>query len=125
MKQAREERQERIESGWDQAALDQAAREGFACGVFEESEEDGVGVLEEFYPDETGEDLGSGPRTDDARDSSSAPTPGRRGLREKLEQKVGQSVGPGLSQAADQRVEVMGANWMSAPMDEPAFPPLS
>lgn len=39
-------------SGFDQAALDEAARQGFADGAFEESEEEGAGVVEEFYPDE-------------------------------------------------------------------------
>ena len=34
-----------------QAALDEAARAGFALGEFEESEEDGAAVVEEFYPD--------------------------------------------------------------------------
>jgi hypothetical protein len=38
-------------AGFDQAALDEAARQGFAAGAFEESEEDGVAVVQEFYPD--------------------------------------------------------------------------
>ena len=37
-------------AGIDQVALDAAAREGFALGEFEESEEDGASVMEEFYP---------------------------------------------------------------------------
>ena len=37
-------------AGIDQVALDAAAREGFALGEFEDSEEDGVSVIEEFYP---------------------------------------------------------------------------
>lgn len=36
--------------GFDQAALDEASRKGFAAGVFEESAEEVEGVLEEFYP---------------------------------------------------------------------------
>lgn len=51
---ARRETQARIESGFDQAALDAAARGGFAAGAFEESAEEGVAVVEEFYPDEPG-----------------------------------------------------------------------
>lgn len=36
-------------AGLDQGALDEAARSGFALGEFEESEEEGVAVVEEFY----------------------------------------------------------------------------
>ena len=43
----------------DQGALDEAARSGFALGEFEESEEDGVAVVQEFYPAE-GEGRDSG-----------------------------------------------------------------
>jgi len=42
----------RKESGFDQAALDEAARLGFANGAFEELDEDGPAVVEEFFPDE-------------------------------------------------------------------------
>lgn len=38
-------------SGFDQAALDQAAKAGFANGAFEDSEEETVQIVEEFYPD--------------------------------------------------------------------------
>lgn len=34
----------------DQAALEDTARSGLALGEFEESEEDGAAVVEEFYP---------------------------------------------------------------------------
>ena len=37
-------------AGVHQAALDEAARMGFALGEFEECEEDGPAVVEEFYP---------------------------------------------------------------------------
>lgn len=37
-------------AGVNQAALDEAARMGFALGEFEECEEDGAAVVEEFYP---------------------------------------------------------------------------
>jgi hypothetical protein len=43
--------QERWVAGIDQAALDDAARSGFARGAFEESAEDGAAVVEEFYPE--------------------------------------------------------------------------
>ncbi|WAR44585.1 recombination directionality factor [Methylomonas rapida] len=41
---------ERQASGFDQAALDQAARLGFANGAFEDNEDDGSAVVEEFFP---------------------------------------------------------------------------
>ena len=42
----------RKEAGFDQGALDEAARQGFANGAFEELDEDGPSVVEEFFPDE-------------------------------------------------------------------------
>jgi hypothetical protein len=39
--------------GFDQMALDQAARAGFAAGAFEDSAEEGTASVEEFFPDET------------------------------------------------------------------------
>ena len=56
---ARALRDERRESGFDQAALDEAARAGFAIGAFEESAEEGVAVVEEFYPEGETADHGS------------------------------------------------------------------
>jgi hypothetical protein len=41
----------RKEAGFDQEALDEAARKGFANGAFEELEEDVPAVVEEFFPD--------------------------------------------------------------------------
>ncbi len=37
-------------AGFDQDALDQAARQGFANGAFEDLAEDGAAVVEEFFP---------------------------------------------------------------------------
>ena len=54
--QASEEDERRKQLGFDQWALDEAAREGYAAGAFEESEEEGVGVVEEFYPASPEED---------------------------------------------------------------------
>ena len=48
--EARRKDAERRESGFDQEALDEAARKGFANGAFEELEEDVPAVVEEFYP---------------------------------------------------------------------------
>jgi hypothetical protein len=45
--------EERRASGIDQGALDEAARQGFACGAFEESTEEGMAVVDEFFPVES------------------------------------------------------------------------
>lgn len=47
---ARDQHDMRQAAGFNQVALDEAARQGFANGVFEESEEEGAAVVEEFYP---------------------------------------------------------------------------
>ena len=47
---ARAEGDERKASGFDQAALEEAAKQGLAVGVFEESEDEGAAVIEEFFP---------------------------------------------------------------------------
>ncbi len=52
---AKSEDDQRKGSGFDQAALDEAAKQGFANGVFEESEEDRASVVEEFFPEVTGD----------------------------------------------------------------------
>ncbi|WP_299198020.1 hydrolase or metal-binding protein [uncultured Amphritea sp.] len=44
---------DRHEVGFNQQALDQAARSGFANGDFEEQEEDAAAIVEEFYPQES------------------------------------------------------------------------
>jgi hypothetical protein len=48
--QARENDQRRKAGGYDQAALDLAASEGFSNGAFEESEEETADFIEEFFP---------------------------------------------------------------------------
>lgn len=48
--QARELDARRKSAGFDQSALDAAARLGFANGAFEDSPEERVAVAEEFYP---------------------------------------------------------------------------
>ncbi|WP_031410240.1 hypothetical protein [Thiomonas sp. FB-Cd] len=47
--QARQALQERCEAGWDQEALDKAAAAGLANGAFEDGEEEGAAVVEEFF----------------------------------------------------------------------------
>ena len=58
--EARAKDAQRKDSGFDQEALDEAARRGFANGAFEELDEDVPAVAEEFYP-EAG---GAGPVTE-------------------------------------------------------------
>ncbi|KVU26553.1 phage capsid protein [Burkholderia ubonensis] len=76
--QAKELDTRRRAAGFDQAALDDAARLGFANGAFEDSPDEQAAVAEEFYPDAAdrsgAEDGGT----------SDAPTT----LREKLERKA-------------------------------------
>lgn len=48
--QARELDASRRAAGFDQDALDRAARDGLALGAFEESMEEGGAVVEEFFP---------------------------------------------------------------------------
>nr|WP_176438839.1 hydrolase or metal-binding protein [Achromobacter denitrificans] len=50
---------QRREAGFDQNALDKAARLGFANGAFEESVEDVPAVVEEFFPDQKMDDTGT------------------------------------------------------------------
>jgi hypothetical protein len=81
IEQARELDEQRRTSGFDQAALDEAARRGFGNGAFEELEEDVPTVVEEFFP-QTG-----------ATDND-APLHGMStNLRGKLETKVAQATG--------------------------------
>ncbi|MBA9860092.1 phage capsid protein [Burkholderia contaminans] len=70
-------------SGFDQTALDAAAKVGFANGAFEDSPEEATAVAEEFYPETTGENpepSGDGPA---ANDKPAPPT-----LRDKLDRKA-------------------------------------
>jgi hypothetical protein len=84
VKTATAQRDARRASGFDQAALDEAARQGFASGAFEESAEEGTAVVEEFYPDAP-DDNAQGP-VDDAIS--------KKGLGDKLAQKLTLSTDP-------------------------------
>lgn len=62
--EARQRREQQTQAGIDQSLLDEAARSGYALGEFEESEEETVGVVEEFFsesgregPREKGQEL--------------------------------------------------------------------
>ena len=50
----------REDAGFDQAALDDAARTGLANGEFEETEDEASTVVEEFYPDDEGNNESEG-----------------------------------------------------------------
>ncbi|MGY0652653.1 recombination directionality factor [Luteimonas sp. A537] len=52
--EARSLDQARKDAGFDQAALDKAARQGFSNGAFEDLAEDVPAVVEEFYPADAG-----------------------------------------------------------------------
>lgn len=51
IQQARQLSEEHQAQGFDQGALDTAARLGFANGSFEETEDDLPAVAEEFFPE--------------------------------------------------------------------------
>ena len=67
---ARQEREQQAALGLNQAALDEAARQGLALGEFEESEEEGLGVLEEFYPESDTDGDGAGASPQRVKDAS-------------------------------------------------------
>lgn len=79
-------------AGMDQGALDEAARTGFALGEFEESDEDGAAVVEEFYSVDV-----------DAQDASSDGHGHALGIKpelaDKLRQKAGRSPLPAMDHA--------------------------
>ncbi|QKL50913.1 phage capsid protein [Ralstonia solanacearum] len=78
--EARELDARRKAAGFDQAALDAAAKLGFGNGAFEDSPEEAAAVLEEFYPEASGS-----PEPGDAAkgDDTKPPT-----LRDKLDRKA-------------------------------------
>lgn len=55
IRQAHDLDEQRRSNGFDQAALDEAARRGFANGAFEEVEEDVPAVVEEFFTEKSGQ----------------------------------------------------------------------
>ncbi len=79
--------QKRQAAGFDQAALDAAARVGFANGAFEDAEDEGEGLVEEFFPEtEIGPKTGSGPTIEKKPEP-----PARPSLRDKLDRKAQQA----------------------------------
>jgi hypothetical protein len=63
IEEARALDERRRSARFNQEALDNAAHKGFASGAFEELEEDGSAVVEEFYPEGSATQLGEVPRT--------------------------------------------------------------
>ncbi|AJG12779.1 hydrolase or metal-binding protein [Pseudomonas plecoglossicida] len=60
---------QRQATGFDQAALDEAAQRGFANGAFEDSEEDAGTIVEEFYPAEANQSPTANPSQRSAKNS--------------------------------------------------------
>lgn len=58
--------------------MDKVAKAGFAAGTFEDSEEDGLGVVDEFYPE----------TSDMPSESEKQPTQLSGSLKEKLAHKI-------------------------------------
>ncbi|OQW65101.1 MAG: hydrolase or metal-binding protein [Proteobacteria bacterium ST_bin11] len=65
---------ERQASGFDQTALDQAARLGVANGAFEDNEDDGSAVVEEFFPSHIADVPDAGHGSDNERLTTAAAT---------------------------------------------------
>ncbi|AMP36969.1 phage capsid protein [Ralstonia solanacearum] len=80
--EARELDARRKASGFDQVALDAAAKLGFANGAFEDSPEEAAAVAEEFYP----ESAGSGYTA--AGDAGAIGEPNPPSLRDKVDRKA-------------------------------------
>jgi hypothetical protein len=79
--------EQRQAAGFDQAALDAAARAGFANGAFEDAEDEGEALVEEFFPEgEASPVTGSG----SSAEGRSEP-PARPSLRDKLDRKAQQA----------------------------------
>lgn len=103
MASARAERELCQSAGFDQLALDEAARQGFAAGAFEESEEEGVAIVEEFYPDEFGSpEAGSAEEGADKESARLPPNGLKPGLADKLNRKVALMTGLGKPVAVEQ-----------------------
>lgn len=78
--QARQLDEARRQAGFDQAALDLAAKQGLGNGAFEDSEEDGGAVVEEFFS--------TSPETDSPATSRVPAMPLHATLGQKLEAKA-------------------------------------
>lgn len=81
--EARQTDGERQAAGFDQGALDLAARQGLGNGAFEESEDEGSAVIDEFFPLTEVSDAGGEGAIPEAKPANS--------LAEKLEERVRRS----------------------------------
>lgn len=103
MAAAKAEREVRQNAGFDQAALDEAARLGFAAGAFEESEEEGAAVVDEFYPDAFDRQDSATPQEGVRPERANQPPNGiKPGLADKLNKKVALMTGADKSVAEAQ-----------------------
>ena len=78
--QAKQQDEARRQAGFDQDALDQAAKQGLGNGAFEDGEEDGGAVVEEFFS--------TSPEADSLPTSPVPATPPHATLGQKLEAKA-------------------------------------
>ncbi|WP_009909945.1 hypothetical protein [Burkholderia thailandensis] len=83
LEEAKALNERRIAAGFDQTALDAAARAGFANRAFEDSPDERAAVAEEFFPEPTS----GGPDGRSATETETAET-ARPSLRDKLDQKA-------------------------------------
>ncbi|CAJ7478014.1 putative hydrolase/metal-binding protein [Burkholderia pseudomallei] len=87
--EARELDARRRAAGFDQAALDEAARAGFANGAFEDSPDERAAVAEAFYADTApGTSVSQEASAGGTRPSADAGTPSKPTLRDKLDRKA-------------------------------------
>ncbi|RBB37556.1 phage capsid protein [Burkholderia reimsis] len=92
--QAKELDARRRATGFDQAALDAAARAGFANGAFEDSPDERAAVVEEFYPEsvadhaDTGSEATGNTGETQPPQRPQPPQPPRSSLRDKLDRKA-------------------------------------
>lgn len=120
VRQAKAEAESLIATGFDQAALDEAARLGFAFGAFEESEEEGAAVVEEFYSDGTeGDGLaedGSQGQASDSGQRMNVSSPGAHSTRRNLGHKLGErlkaqrSTSPGVPRTSSDTEALNGVD---------------
>jgi hypothetical protein len=88
--EARSNDERRKACGYDQEALDESAKQGFANGAFEESGEEVPEIVEEFFPDTC---VDVEPDSSAASAVSRTPASAKPTLREKLDKKAGSNHG--------------------------------
>jgi hypothetical protein len=86
--EARQNDERRKSVGYDQCALDQSAKQGFANGAFEESDEEIPAILEEFYTDGGAV---TGTVESEGQETTATTIAAKLTLRDKLDKKASQS----------------------------------